>query len=62
MNDFYDLFGTLDEGGAIDITDVADPRMQKVLKKMFKYLPLTKNKLEYKKKEGVKTTLKPLIK
>lgn len=40
-----ELFGNLDEGGSIDITDVADPKMQKCLKKMFKYLPLKKKKL-----------------
>ena len=45
VEDFYELFGTLDEGGIIDIADVVDPRMQKCLKKMFKYLPLKKKKL-----------------
>lgn len=50
VEDFYDLFETLDQGGSVDISDVADPKMQKCLKKMFKYLPLMKKKLEYQKK------------
>ena len=45
VEDFYDLFDTLDQGGSIDITNVADPKMQKCLKKMFKYLPLNKKNL-----------------
>ena len=45
MEDFYELFETLDQGGKIDITDVADPAMQKCLKRLFKYLPLNKKKL-----------------
>ena len=47
IDDFYDLFDTLDQGGSINITDIENPKMQKCLKKMFKYLPLKKKKLEY---------------
>lgn len=45
VEDFYDIFKTIDDGGAIDIADVSDPQMQICLKKVFKYLPLKKKKL-----------------
>jgi hypothetical protein len=40
---------------------MVDPGIQAVLKKIFKYLPLTYDNLEYKKKEGIVIKLKPLI-
>ena len=63
VEDFYDIFKTLDEGGLIDISDVSDPKMQKCIKKIFKYLPLKKKKMEYKKreKEGSKIKLEPIL-
>ena len=42
LNDFYDMFGVLDKGGKIDISALENPAMMKVLKKLFKYLPLKK--------------------
>ena len=64
VEDFYDIFKTLDEGNLIDIADVSDPQMQKCLKKIFKYLPLKRKKMEYKKKEkeGNVVKLEPLLK
>jgi hypothetical protein len=36
------MFGVLDKGGKIDISALENPEMMKVLKKLFKYLPLKK--------------------
>lgn len=57
VQDFYDVFKAFDEGGAIDIADVADENVQKCLKKIFRYLPLKKKGLEYTKKDKISIKL-----
>lgn len=49
IDDFYEMFKTLDEGGFIDISSLENKALYKCLKKLFKYLPLTKDKGEYRK-------------
>ena len=52
LNEFYDLFATLDKGGKINISELENKELMKCLKKMFKYLPLTKEQGEYQKVEN----------
>lgn len=61
MEDFYQIFETLDEGHVIDIADLENLSVQKCLKKMFKYLPLEKKKLEYQRKRSCKVKIEVLM-
>lgn len=49
LDDFYEMFKTFDEGGFIDISSLENKALYKCLKKLFKYLPLAKDKGEYRK-------------
>lgn len=61
LHQFYDMFKTFDEGGQIDISGLENKALYKCLKKLFKYLPLKKEKGEYLKVEGAKTCLQKFI-
>ena len=61
LDDFYDIFITLDKNGEIDIAEVENKKIQKYLKKIFKALPLTKKKLVFKKKENASLVLKAFV-
>lgn len=49
LEDFYQIFSNLDQGGSIDISEIDNPKIQKYLKKIFKYLRLQKDSTDYKK-------------
>lgn len=55
------MFKTLDERGSIDISGLENKALLKCLKKMFKYLPIKKQKGEYRKIEGAVTCLEKFI-
>jgi len=43
------MFKTFDEKGFIDISELENKSLKKCLKKLFKHLPLKKEKTEYRK-------------
>jgi Ca2+-binding EF-hand superfamily protein len=49
LEEFYDMFKTFDEKGFIDISELENKSLKKCLKKLFKHLPLKKEKTEYRK-------------
>jgi hypothetical protein len=55
------MFNTFDEGGHIDISGLENKALCKCLKKLFKYLPIKKEKGEYHKIEGSVTCLEKFI-
>ena len=62
LEEFYDMFNTLDEGGFIDIAGLENKALYKCIKKLFKYLPVKKEKGEFKKIEAATTCLEKYIK